>query len=90
LRKRLFVYRTPYPMRHCIKAALTTSRACPLRLYSFGWIHKPVNPSTADIHIHAQRVQVAEHTLRRRRVPPSVPDDLAFPATVPSSGALRS
>jgi len=33
----------------------------------------------------AQRVQVAECTLRRRRVPPSMPDDLAFPATVPSS-----
>jgi len=33
----------------------------------------------------AQRVQVAEHNLRRRRVPPYMQDDLAFPATVPSS-----
>jgi len=33
----------------------------------------------------AQRVQVAEHTLRRLRVPPSMQDDLAFPVTVPSS-----
>jgi hypothetical protein len=32
----------------------------------------------------AQRVQVAEHTLRRRCVHPSMPDDLAFLATVPS------
>ena len=33
----------------------------------------------------AQRVQVAEHTLRRHRVPPYTQDDLAFPATLPSS-----
>ena len=33
----------------------------------------------------AQRVQVAEHTLRRHRVPPYMQDDLAFPATLPSS-----
>ena len=34
----------------------------------------------------AQRVQVAEHTLRRHRVvPPYMHDDLAFPATLPSS-----
>ena len=32
----------------------------------------------------AQRVHVAEHTLRRHRAPPNVQDDLAFPATVPS------
>ena len=32
----------------------------------------------------AQRVQVAEHTLRRYRVPPNTQDDLVFPAaTVP-------
>jgi len=33
----------------------------------------------------AQRVQVAEHTLRRHRVPPYMRDDLAFPATLPSA-----
>jgi len=33
----------------------------------------------------AQRVQVAEHTLRRHRIPPYMQDDLAFPATLPSS-----
>jgi hypothetical protein len=33
----------------------------------------------------AQRVQVAEHTLRCHRVHPSMQDDLAFPATIPSS-----
>jgi len=33
----------------------------------------------------AQRVQVAEHTLRRHRVHPHTQDDLAFPATLPSS-----
>jgi len=33
----------------------------------------------------AQRVQVAEHTLRRHRVLPHTRDDLAFPATLPSS-----
>jgi hypothetical protein len=33
----------------------------------------------------AQRVQVAEHTLRRHRVPPYTQDDLAFPATLPSA-----
>jgi len=33
----------------------------------------------------AQRVQVAEHTLRHHRVFPPMQDDLAFPATVPSS-----
>jgi hypothetical protein len=32
-----------------------------------------------------QRVQVAEHTLRRHRVPPYMQDDLAFPSTGPSS-----
>ena len=32
----------------------------------------------------AQRVHVAEHTLRRHRAPPNAHDDLAFPATVPS------
>ena len=31
------------------------------------------------------RVQVAEHTLRRHRVHPPTQDDLAFPATLPSS-----
>jgi len=31
-------------------------------------------------------LQVAEHILRRRRVPPCMQDDLAFPATVPSTG----
>ena len=31
----------------------------------------------------AQRVHVAEHTLRRHRVPPNVQDELAYPATVP-------
>ena len=30
----------------------------------------------------AQRVHVAEHTLRRHRVPSNVQDDLAYPATV--------
>ena len=30
----------------------------------------------------AQRVHVAEHTLRRHRVPSNVHDDLAYPATV--------
>jgi len=33
----------------------------------------------------AQRVRVAEHTLRRHRVPTYMQDDLAFPATLPSS-----
>jgi hypothetical protein len=33
----------------------------------------------------ARRVQVAEHTLRRHRVPPYMQDDLAFPATLPSA-----
>ena len=33
----------------------------------------------------AQRVQVAEHTLRRHRALPHTRDDLAFPATLPSS-----
>jgi len=33
----------------------------------------------------AKRVQVAKNTLRRRRVPPFTQDDLAFPATLPSS-----
>jgi len=33
----------------------------------------------------AQRVQVAENTLRRHSVPPYTQDDLAFPATLPSS-----
>jgi hypothetical protein len=33
----------------------------------------------------AQWVQVAEHTLRRHRVHPHTQDDLAFPATLPSS-----
>jgi len=33
----------------------------------------------------AQRVQVAEHTLRRHCVHPPTQDDLAFPATLPSS-----
>jgi len=33
----------------------------------------------------AQRVQVAEHTLRRHRVHLPTQDDLAFPATLPSS-----
>ena len=33
----------------------------------------------------AQRVQVAEYTLRRHRVPPYMQDDLAFPATIPSA-----
>ena len=33
----------------------------------------------------AQRVQVAEHTLRRHRILPHTQDDLAFPATLPSS-----
>jgi hypothetical protein len=36
----------------------------------------------------AQRVQVAEHTLRRHRVLPHTQDDLAFPATLPSSHAV--
>jgi hypothetical protein len=31
----------------------------------------------------AQRVHVAEHTLRRHRAPTNMQDDLAFPATVP-------
>jgi len=30
----------------------------------------------------AQRVHLAEHTLRRHRVPSNVQDDLAYPATV--------
>ena len=33
----------------------------------------------------AQRVQVAEHTLRRHRAFPHTRDDLAFSATLPSS-----
>jgi hypothetical protein len=33
----------------------------------------------------AKRVQVAEHTLRRHRVPPYMQDDLAFPAALPSA-----
>jgi len=32
-----------------------------------------------------QRVQVAEHTLRRHRVHPHTQDNLAFPTTLPSS-----
>ena len=32
----------------------------------------------------AQRVHVAEHTLRRHRAPPTTKDNLVFLATVPS------
>jgi Flp pilus assembly protein TadD len=34
----------------------------------------------------AERLQVAEHILRRYRAPTNTQDNLAFPATVPSSG----
>jgi hypothetical protein len=34
---------------------------------------------------NAERVPVAKHTLRRHRSPPYMQDDLAFPATLPSS-----
>jgi len=53
------------------------------RRWQYFW-HTRAAISQAAARAVAQRVQVAEHTLRRHRIPPSMQDDLAFPATVPS------
>ena len=62
-------------------------------LTTLGYRQVRENPRTGALRPHvtaaaravAQRVQVAEHTLRRHRVLPHTRDDLAFPATLPSS-----
>jgi hypothetical protein len=60
------------------------------RFNKYNATSKKIKPTRAMIgqaaaRAVAQRVEVAEHTLRRHRVHPHTQDDLAFRATLPSS-----